>query len=559
MNFELSYVKSKSQPFSAVDMKTDNYDPMEVSNIQFYNPLYSSIFQLDDNNYNTIELNHKYYLYDKNTVKTYSNHGKRCSVFIKYSPLLDPIHYLIGKYEKSSSKVQTLPNLSNKEECVEKVTLPNNASYVDNFFNYLSSQMLHHHNMYNAIDYFGSNVAIQKRFRINVYDDIEYLQESDFFLKNNDVLYSVEEHDEGEIRVSKNTQSRRPKLNIANDNVLMNDVIECDDDVAQEDNGFTEEVVYENEKEDSEDSEDDSVARNSSDEENSDTEKNTDDDEDSEEEDSEEEDSGEEDSEIEDSEDDDDDDDDELYAYIYNFPVQMIALEKCDGTFDQLLENEQLDKKQIASALMQIIFTLITYQKAFSFTHNDLHTNNVLYKETSQKYISYKYKNQHYKVPTHGRIFKIIDFGRSIYRFGKHILCTQSFAPGGDAYGQYNTEPYLNDTKARLEPNRSFDLCRLGCSMYDFVFDSERPLPKKMDDIQRTVLRWCQDDYGKNVLYMRNGQERYPNFKLYKMISRLVHKHKPEDQLEFPLFNQFLVKSKCPKECFDIDKIPCYY
>ena len=61
MNFELSYVKSKSQLFSAVDMKIDNYDPMEVSNIQFYNPLYSSIFQLDDNNYNTIELNHKYY------------------------------------------------------------------------------------------------------------------------------------------------------------------------------------------------------------------------------------------------------------------------------------------------------------------------------------------------------------------------------------------------------------------------------------------------------------------------------------------------------------------
>ena len=33
------------------------------------------------------------------------------------------------------------------------------------------------------------------------------------------------------------------------------------------------------------------------------------------------------------------------------------------------------------SILFQILIMLITYQKVFSFTHNDLHTNNIMYKK----------------------------------------------------------------------------------------------------------------------------------------------------------------------------------
>ena len=42
----------------------------------------------------------------------------------------------------------------------------------------------------------------------------------------------------------------------------------------------------------------------------------------------------------------------------------------------------------------------------------------------------------------------------------------------------------------------------------------------------------CLDDNGKNILYKSNGEERYPDFKLYKMISRKCTKHTPEVQLE---------------------------
>jgi hypothetical protein len=195
---------------------------------------------------------------------------------------------------------------------------------------------------------------------------------------------------------------------------------------------------------------------------------------------------------------------------------------------------------------MQIIMILITYQKAYSFTHNDLHTNNIMYNATDKKYLYYCYKKKYYKVPTYGRIFKIIDFGRSIYKFNNVLFCSDSFKPGGDAATQYNMEPYMNNNKPRLEPNYSFDLCRLACSIFDYLVDD-------MDDIDnlcrdhpyiKIVVDWCKDDNGINVLYKNNGAERYPEFKLYKMIARHVHNHTPHAQLERKEFANFEISKK---------------
>ena len=83
-----------------------------------------------------------------------------------------------------------------------------------------------------------------------------------------------------------------------------------------------------------------------------------------------------------------------IYALIKNFPVQIICLEKMDNTLDSLLEdndeNEGLNNKEWSSCLFQIIIMLITYQKVFEFTHNDLHTNNIMYISTEKKYLYYK-------------------------------------------------------------------------------------------------------------------------------------------------------------------------
>ena len=169
------------------------------------------------------------------------------------------------------------------------------------------------------------------------------------------------------------------------------------------------------------------------------------------------------------------------------------------------------------------------------------------------------FNKKYYRVPTFGKIFKIIDFGRSIYKFDGKLFCSDSFQPGADAATQYNTEPYFNEKKPRLEPNYSFDLCRLGCSIYDFIIDTDENLDS-FDELQKTIYRWCLDDSGKNILYKRSGEERYPNFKLYKMIARTVHNHNPEAQLEFDYFNQFLVDDHmCSTSIvMDLDMLPSY-
>ena len=97
-------------------------------------------------------------------------------------------------------------------------------------------------------------------------------------------------------------------------------------------------------------------------------------------------------------------------------------------------------------------------------------------------------------------------------------------------------EPFLDASKPVIEPNYSFDLCRLACSMLDIIPD-DTPLYELVEE-------WCLDDKQRNVLYKKNGEERYPDFKLYKMIARTVHAHIPELQLEKPIFKKYVVSQK---------------
>ena len=217
--------------------------------------------------------------------------------------------------------------------------------------------------------------------------------------------------------------------------------------------------------------------------------------------------------------------------------------------------------------------TLIGYQKAFNLTHNDLHTNNIMYVPTEKQYLYYCFENKYYKVPTYNRIYKIIDFGRAIYKYNGNLHCSDSFSMNGDAATQYNCEPYFNDKKPRLEPNYSFDLCRLACSLYDNLVDDdddedeEQKKGKKnkknnnelYNPVKQIIEKWCTDDKGRNILYKKNGDERYPEFKLYKMIARTVHNLVPKTQLEDEIFKKYNVSKKSVKKnvkVVDIDSIP---
>ena len=593
-----------------------------LSNAQNYIPIYSRFFALNDTNFNSINLNHKWYIsnIDKNTNEETDNFNlytcklnnitnekvKHKEVFFKLAPLLDPYKYLIGKYNVNDEKIFNLPKLnSTVNECHPKMLDTNNSAYVDGLFVYLTSSLLYRHKFIHGVDYYGSFLGLKNNFMVNVFDDIDHLNNSDFFNNNKNKLFQIEDY-EHFFQVEKTTKkpiviehnsSVKSMLSIQSvDNEIFEGVFEDnanhDINEANEANEANEgdelnelidlntlpEPVFSNENNQqvtlksnsscssrSSYTDDDDLSiecENCGEIDNLD---NLDDNECS----------GDE---IENSEDDHDInndsenemsnseessyEDETLYATIPKFPVQVIGMEYCENTFDDLILNEDLKKEEWLSAFMQIIMILITYQKAFGFTHNDLHTNNVMYNHTDKKYIFYCYKKKYYKVPTFGRIFKIIDFGRSIYKFENKLFCSDSFQVGGDAATQYNTEPYLNNMKPRLEPNFSFDLCRLACSIFDYViedFEEVRDISKCSDPIKRLIVEWCLDDKGINMLYKNNGVDRYPDFKLYKMIARCVHNHIPQAQLERPEFDAFSkFKGEVPDDVINIDNIPNY-
>jgi hypothetical protein len=544
----------------------NNYNVFKMTELQNYNPIYNDFFELNENNYNKIALNHKYHFYNLNTVMDIeTNTTAKKPVFIKCGPLLDPIRYMIGKYNIQDDKIRALPTLlSNAENTLPKIVDKNNTAYVDCFFSFLTNKLAEHHDFVHGLGFYGSFLGIQDKYKMNIIDDVDYLKTSNFFNENIGRHFHCSLLNNTTSYTNFGSRGNKNKLNISEtSNTSEISVLELElDELVESDIILNEdeEIVYE--KADSvsivsrpsnaSSSDNNSEINYSSEEE---------DDDENEEEDENEGSNNSSQSSIENSEESssENSEGDELSIYIDNFPVQLICLEKCDGTLDDLFVKNEITEEIGASILFQIVMTLITYQKTFHFTHNDLHTNNIMYVNTTEEFIYYKYNSKLYKVPTYGKIYKIIDFGRGIYKFQGKSYCSDSFAAGGDGHTQYNCEPYMNQNKARIDPNYSFDLCRLGCSIYDFIIDDEED-PSDYDEFQKTIDRWCLDDNGKNVLYKKNGEERYPEFKLYKMIARTVHQHLPQEQLQYPLFSQFEFGDKVENDIkiMYVDILPDY-
>ena len=567
-------------------------------NLQNYIPIYSEFFELNKSNYNLINLNHKlsivniedthdsnYFLTnvedkDKNTFKKIS--------FFKYSPLLNPLKYLTGRYKKLNEHSKLSPTLeckySKKDTHLKKIYDTNNTSYVDGFFSYLSSKLLNNHNFIFGNDYYGSFLGIQKRFNLNVFDDLDYLHQSEFFHKNKEKLFELDNFDAS--LLDDDTRKYREKITMEDnndeleidmiDNESFDNVFELTVENVEKlnklnDINLTDNLVYEKIKNKNRSNSDLSsnietssnlsevLTDTDSDEE---TDSNEDSDNDSENENSLDSSlvscSNSELSEYSSSM------DENINCVIYNFPVQIICMERMKETLDNYIENNEMSDMEWKSCLFQVLLILTTYQKSFDFTHNDLHTNNIMYVETEKKYIYVKYNNQYYKIPTFGKIFKIIDFGRAIYKFKNKQLCCDSYDFKEDAANQYNFEPYRNYNKPEILPNKSFDLCRLGCSLYDYFIDDFREEHNEENEIVKLIIKWTRDDKDRNILYKKNGDERYPDFKLYKMISRTVHHCEPHNEITNEIFNCFKIskkkisKKQIQKNLVNIDEIPCY-
>ena len=648
--FQLHYRKHKYTP--------DKIESALLYDIQNYIPIYSRFFDINESNYNGIQLNQKYYLQniishptqimddcdrpddrDRSDDRGHSlNHletiiaddngnTNNVPMFVKYSPLLDPIRYLSGKYDtQKDNKTRALPKYnSTPETCEDKILNTNNSSYADGFFSYLTSRALHEHGIVHGVDFYGSYLCRQREFSTNVFDDIDYLVGCSFFNTYENELFTIDYSQFGDdetggdlsdINISKLMKLRnkmKPMIGTPDANSYIQDdedysniktrihILDSVSDiesvavnhdvsvVATEENTPVEIVELNlsepltetidadpapalypknrtrdhNDSNDSSDSE--SSQSNSSyttisesddgGDSNGDSESDNDSESESDDEDGEEPSIRVDDSSFNDGDGDDDSDsesgtydsdDEQIIVKINDFPIQAILLEKCVSTLDHIMMTDELTKEEWASILFQVVMTLVIYQKMFAFTHNDLHTNNVMFVETTEEFIYYLYEGQHYKVPTYGRIFKIIDFGRAIYKFRGELICSDSFHPKGDAATQYNFPPYYNPEKPTVDPNFSFDLCRLACALFDYFIYDLRKVEKlcKSDPIIKLVVKWVTDDKGRNVLYKSTGEERYPDFKLYKMISRSVHNNVPSTEIHNPLFDGYKITYK---------------
>ena len=439
---------------------SSNYDMTQIQN---YIPIYRTIFLLNENNYNKITLN------TNETLATLSFNMD--DIHIKFAPIMDPFRYIMGKYSQYTDELFCLPTFLNEtivkgpSNPFNKINNPINSAYVDGFFYYLSTKLMEKYNFLNGVQSYGNFVGIKHNFKFKINDDLEYLIGNNYFLKNSNKLFQVDDYSsiimDGDECSTKHT-NKKNKINISNhslmdgslddildvseyknqsifdetDNVIlceqvvgdnivdftemneydayknMDDVIEMNERDAYEYNNSSDGYDCDTETETIESVNDDDSGKGDDDDSgkgdddsgkgDDDDDSGKGDDDDSGEGDDDSGEDGEEDiwiTESENSENSENSEEDEpdIYVTIDKFPVTLIAMEKCNDTLDVLIENEYFETDEMWFAmLMQIIMTLIIYQKAFTFTHNDLHTNNVMYIETELEYIDYIYISRLY-------------------------------------------------------------------------------------------------------------------------------------------------------------------
>jgi hypothetical protein len=229
------------------------------------------------------------------------------------------------------------------------------------------------------------------------------------------------------------------------------------------------------------------------------------------------------------SEDEEMDDDEESFAWatFKDVPVITTVMEKCEGTFYDLLDAHPDNKEAHAAWVSQMVFALAYVQRAYGFVHNDLHGNNVMYVKTDQEFLYYKHQGTCYKVPTFGVLIKIIDFDRanlSLRLVGMkdpRFFLSSQFQTDDEAAGQYNIEPFFSQSHPRIVPNPSFDLCRFATSVFWTMFPEGPDVPTG-HPLQSVFAQWMTQQDGSSVFFRteRDRHDRYHGFDLYKAIAR---------------------------------------
>jgi hypothetical protein len=412
--------------------------------------------------------------------------SKKIPVFFKHLSLLDPFQYIMGKFKIDSLEVRV------KEiETVDKLTNPQSSVYVDIFGSQVMGYLARTNKCPSFPIYYGSLLGKSDVYKFDITDEYEDLISYPNFKQR--VGFSVEgAPDVEEVSISDDIRSETSRKSSKTDK---SEILESVWDLSSCHSYYSEE------------SESEELEYNNSEYE----------------------------SEYENEE--------QIIATLHNIPSGIIIQEKLEGTLYELLSgNYSYNKDEWISWFFQLCFALAYAQKHVGFFHNDLHTNNVMWVHTDIEYLNYKVGEKYFRVPTFGKLLKIIDYGRSIITVDvsgikKPItLMSDQLEEDNEAGGQYNWGEYRNESYPEIPPNPSFDIVYFIYNMIDF-HSEEDSVGEFMDKILR-------DTEGKYIHVREDGNDRYHGFDIYKAIARKCNAGIPSELLKDSLF-----------DCFDSEKL----
>lgn len=419
------------------------------------------------------------------------------NVFIKISPLLHVLQFITSNFE---CKPTLLPN--DKYHYTQNyINNPNNEAYIDSFYSFLASKLTETGKAPCFPLFYGTFSAIAKEYKSDISEEYSLVKYNQDFQKNRDHVFNITEID-----IDMSDDEEEEELsddNFEEVNTNLENILELE---TLDDNNFTKNINNQNQNSDCNDS----------------------------------------DNELSDNEDFNDPtiksidakhsfeeilDNNNTFKYccLKDFPVQLLISEQLEITLQDLIEETEISEEEWCSVLFQICFGLSVAQKNHDFVHNDLHVGNIMFKKTDIEYLYFKVNKKYFKIPTFGRITKIIDFGRATFKFNNNIYFSSVFDEDGDAEGQYDYPEENNFSNCKFKPNPSFDLCRLATTIVEHVTH---------ESIFKLLNEWMTDKNGKNLIYEED------DFDLYINIARNVKNAVPKKQLNKTIFKRFNVLKK---------------
>ena len=520
-------------------------------------------------------------------------------IFVKKSPLLEPIKIILDQYEMDSTASNMLPN-NNYSNTINKINSSNNSSHVEALFLYLGNKLVEMGKCPTFPYYYGCINAIDNNFYYNIDEEYDNIKDEEWFLnkiENNLELIEIDIDDESSTESSLNTSLRDSDIdnlekllkdvNLQNDKDSNNEdsnneydsqnsdydepkITEIDDDNipnhtsdTKENNRFIEELnIDDNELMDEMeinynnfdrkqfnnlDIENDLIdldnCVNESLFDNLDTKtkhkleasdintvNNSYQDK------------------IEELNIDEEFDNMSLsdfknrrksrFVKFSNVPINLCLMEHMNQTLDDLLDDGyQITTTEWYSILFQIIFGLAVVQKHFYFVHNDLHSSNVMFQNTKEKFLYFFINRNYYKIPTYNKITKIIDFARGTFKLGDKWIFSDVFHPEGEAAGQYDYPEGTTLKNCKIKPNPSFDIIRLISTIKERLID--------FPEVMLMVSEWTVNDDDHNIL---NDDD---DFDLYIEIAHNCHRAVPINIIKHENFKQFRVRAEhIPKNKF---------